>query len=408
MYFAVITATYLALRRDWRYLISWQYVAGATVFAALVAAWQIPFYLATDGASVRAIWSGLAGDRFHLSGVVSHAVTYPVETFVCLLPWSPILVALAKRETRMLLLPLPKSDSIQPVTSFLLTAILVSYPTVWFAAGARGRYFMPIYPLVAVLVGLVIECCSVAGCGTYPRRAWHQFLLLWGLSIGASALVIGGASLMRNDLAARFYQPRSYGLAYAMLAATAAYLLWNTYRRSHIVRPLCAIVSVALVAGIGATGLIINVNAACWIDPTDAVANLKHQLPPGTCLVSFSPIEHRFAYYYGDSITEIDWPQNVDQLPPGVDYFCFMRQPGDTAKARAAGRGRTWYKTPGTLPFDWQEIMSICVERQVYDDSPRTVVLGRVVRPLRATVSDVTVPQRTSRVGTADQAMQRK
>jgi hypothetical protein len=286
----------------------------------------------------------------------------------------------------------------------------VAYPTVWLAAGARGRYFMPLYPLIAVLIGLVVERCAFAAIGSYPRRAWHQFLLLWGTVIAASALAVGGASLVKNDLAGRFYQPHWFGIAYAVVAATAMYLLWNSYHRSYKSRAIIAVFAIATIAGIGATGILINVNIACWIDPSDAVANLKNDLPLGTRLVSFSPIEHRFAYYYHDPIAEIDWPLKVDDLPQDLEYFCFMRQPGDTAEARAAGRGRTWYKTPGTLPFAWQEITSICVERQVYDDSPRTVVLGRIVRPLQETSSDVTMPQSSaaSRVGTVHQLRSRK
>ena len=395
IYFVIITAAYLAMRRDWRYLISWQYAAGVAGFAAIVAAWQIPFYLATDWASVVATWSGLAADRFHLSGVLAHAVTYPLETFVCLLPWSPLLVALAKRETRLLL-----RDRL-PVTTFLTTAVLVAYPTVWLASGARGRYFMPLYPLVAVLIGLLIERCSLACIGSYPRRAWHQFLLLWGSFIGAGALLVGGSSLLKDDLAARFYQPRWFGFVYAMLAVAAMYSLWKAFRRSNKFRPLIAVAAIAAIAGIGAAGIMINVNVAVWIDPTAAVAELKDQLPPATNVVSFSPIEHRFAYYFGDAIAEVDWPLKADDLPPSVDYFCFMRQPGDTTAARAAGRGRTWYKTPGTLPFAWEEVSSLCVERQVYDESPRMVVVGRVVRPLQKIVSDVTVPQKANRMGTA-------
>ena len=93
-----------------------------------------------------------------------HIVTYPLETFACLLPWSPILVALVKRDTRELL-----ADE-WPVVSFLLIALAVAYPTVWIVAGAQARYFMPLYPLIAVLVGLLIERCSVAAMGRYPRR----------------------------------------------------------------------------------------------------------------------------------------------------------------------------------------------------------------------------------------------
>jgi hypothetical protein len=141
----------------------------------------------------------------------------------------------------------------------------------------------------------------------------------------------------------------------------------------------------------------VNVNRARWIDPADEIADLKKQLPPGTNLASFSPIEHRFAYYYGDPITELDWPLSEADIPQGLTYFCFMRTPKDTAQSRAAGRGRSWYKTPGTLPFEWEEIASVCVERQVYgEERPRKAVLGRVIRPLRPAISDVTVPQTRS------------
>jgi 4-amino-4-deoxy-L-arabinose transferase len=386
VYFVAITSVYLAVRRDWPYLFSWQFAVGLAVFVSILSAWQIRFYLATDWATVVATWSGLAGDRIRLSGMFDHAFMYPIETFACLLPWSPILFALVKCETRKLLV-----DQ-QAVITFLATALVVAYPTVWFAAGARGRYFMPLYPLVAVLVGLVVERCASAAIGSYPRRAWHQFLALWAGLIGATGLAIGGAGLFMSDLADRFYQPRPFAFMFAIFAAAAVALIWESYRRRGVLRPIIAAIAIAMIAGTGIAGVLINVNVARWIDPSDEIADLRSQLPPGTNLVSFSPIEHRFVYYYGDSITELDWPRSRADIPPGLTYFCFMRQPGDTAESRAAGRGRTWYTTPGTLPIEWEEIGSVCVERQVYiGEPPRTVVLGRVVRPLRAVASDVTV-----------------
>jgi 4-amino-4-deoxy-L-arabinose transferase-like glycosyltransferase len=406
VYFVAITSVYLAWRRDWRYLFSWQCAAGAAVFLFIIALWQIPFYTETNWSAVVATWSGLAADRIHLRGVLSHVFTYPVETFVCLLPWSPILVALAKRETRSLLLSFSAGDSMRTATVFLIVALLVAYPTVWLAAGARGRYFMPLYPLIAILVGLVIERCSLARTGTYPRRAWHQFLLLWGTFIGASGLLIGVTSLLSHRLSVRYYQPRSFGLAYAVLAAIAAYLIWSAYRRAGRFASLIAVAAIAAIAGVGAAGILMNVNVARWIDPTTAVAELKDELPLGTKLVSLSPIDHRFAYYYGDAIAELKWPRAIADLPNDVNYFCFMRQPGDTAEARKSGRGRTEYKTPGTVPFAWEEVTSICVERQVHDNKPQMVVLGRVVRPLRATISDVTKPE-NRKVGAAHQSMVR-
>jgi hypothetical protein len=58
-----------------------------------------------------------------------------------------------------------------------------------------------------------------------------------------------------------------------------------------------------------------------------------------------------------------------------------------------SGRGRSWSTSPGTLPFAWEEVASLYSEREISGDGPRSVVLGRIVRPLRAEVTDVTVPR---------------
>jgi 4-amino-4-deoxy-L-arabinose transferase-like glycosyltransferase len=356
IYFVAITSVYLAVRRDWRFLLNWQPFVGAILFAAIVAAWQIPFYYATDWPTVAATWAGLAADRVQLSGLVAHVVTYPLETFACLLPWSPLLVALLSRQTRELL------AAQKPLVTFLIVALVVAYPTVWIAAGARGRYFMPIYPLVAILLGLIIDHCSLAEPGCYPRRAWHQFLLL--------------------------------GFAFCELATVAAITLWRSHRIDTNFARMAAVTTIASFVGLAYVGLKISYDAARWNDPTQAVATLKSHIPPDETLVSLSPIEHRFAYYYNAPIAELPWPDDARDLPPDADFFCFMRTPGDTAARRTAGRGRTWTTTSGMLPFAWEEIASICVERRERDDNDRRVVLGRVVRPLQAVASDATVPQR--------------
>jgi len=385
VYFVAITGVYLAVRLDWQYMFRWQYAAGATVFAAIIAAWQIPFYLATDWQAVTATWSGLAADRIHLRGLVEHFFTYPAETFACLLPWSPLLVALAKRETRGLL------ADCRSVTTFLAVALLVAYPTVWMATGARGRYFMPLYPLVAVLIALVIERCSTARVGSYPRHAWHQFLLLCGTLIGVGGAVIGVSGLFAGEWSRPLHQPTWFCLVLAAMAATVVVVLWKSYRAPHQFVPMVAVLAVATFVGVAYTSAIINVNAARWNDPTRVVADLKEHLPHDTALVSLTPIEHRFAYYYREPIAELAWPNEPRDLPADVEYFCFMRNPGDTAESRTAGRGRTWTTTPGLLPFAWEEVATISVERSLRDT--RTVVLGRVVRPLRAEISDATRPQ---------------
>lgn len=389
IYFGAITTVYLILRRDWRFLFSWQAVVGAFVFVAIIAAWQVPFYRATDWSAVVATWAGLAGDRIKLSGLIEHAFSYPAQTFVCLLPWSPMLIALFRPGIRQLI-----SDK-RLIVEFLLTAIVVAYPTVWLAAGARGRYFMPLYPLVAVLIGLLIDRCSHDARNSTQYRGWSLFILAWAILIGAGSLAIGGG-VFSAGLAQRLFQPRWFCAAFAIVGASAAGVLWIAYRRPGVFGPRAVVLAIATTAAVGAGGLMLNVNAARWKNPTAIIADFKNELPEGASLVSLSPIDHRFAFYYGDPIEEIAWPRAVGDLPANVDYFCFMRNPGDTAQARRSGRGRSWQDTPGTLPFAWEEIDAICTDRQPDPKAPMIVVLGRVVRPLRAEVSDATIPHRAT------------
>jgi 4-amino-4-deoxy-L-arabinose transferase-like glycosyltransferase len=386
VYFVAITGAYLAVCRDWRYLVSWQYAAGGAVFVAIIAAWQIPFYWATDLHSVAATWAGLAADRVRLAGLVQHLAAYPLETFACLLPWSPILVALAKRETRQLL-----ADQ-RPLVLFLLVALAVAYPTVWIVAGAQARYFMPLYPLIAVLVGLVIDRCSVAVAGRYPRRAWHQFLLC----SSALVVVLSIVTLIPTKWALGSYQPLWFRLALVPMALAAVSTLWWCYRTSTPSTRLFAVTTIALVAGIAEGGALMNSHIARWNDPSAAVARVKSLIGSTTPLVSLTAIDHRFAYFYGDPIAELDWPREFGDVPPGVDYFCFMRNPGDTAERREAGRGRRWTKTPGTLPFAWEEVATLCVERRIRNQPQPVVVLGRVVKPRQAQITDATQPRPTA------------
>lgn len=411
-YFGAITATYLLLRRDWRYFLSWQAAVGGVVFLAIIAAWQIPFHRATDWQTVLNVWAGLAGDRIHLRGVVEHSISYPAETFACLLPWSPVLLALARRDVRTLLFPslppgesrgegaLASSDnsvvSLRSVTTFLITALLVAYPTVWLAAGARGRYFMPLYPLAAVLIGITIERCGTAPRGTVPRYAWHQFLVVSAIVIAGCGLVMASSLVLPSGIARIFNQPPAFAVAFALAAILAVVVLRSAWRYTAHTAPTSAVMAITAIVALGGTGIVINMHIADWNDPTDEIHALANHIPPGTRIVSLTAIDHRFAYFYPGDIDEVPWPTTVSELPAGVDYFCFMRHVTDTADARLAGRGRTSYTTPGTLPFAWKELAAICTDRQANTPTATSVVLGRVIRPLRAELSDATKPQSTT------------
>jgi hypothetical protein len=251
---------------------------------------------------------------------------------------------------------------------------------------------MPLYPVVAVLIALVIERCSVASPEKYPRRAWHQFLMLSTVLIGGVGLVIGIGGLTSAKLAEAIYQPRWFCLVVAVAVVGAVYMLHKCRRFPRRFVPTLAVLTIAAFVGAAYAGIAINVHAERWNDPTHAIAELKRRLPPNTTLVSLTPIEHRFAYYYEDSIPELGWPMRPHDLPEGVDYFCFMRNPKDKPHKRFASRGRGQEKSSGMLPFAWEEITALNIERSKTKKG-MTVVLGRIIRPIRAELSDATKPQ---------------
>ncbi len=192
VYFVAVTGAFLVWRRQSRWLLAWQHALGVAIFAGLIAAWQVPFWLATDGKTVVDVWSGLARDRFSFGGLFKHLVSYPLETFGCLLPWSALLVALADPRFRRTL------GAYRELLTFLLTALVVTYPTVWLSAGARGRYYMPLYPCFALLVGMVIERCTAADAAAPMRRGWQWYLGVIGsvaAAIGVAVAVAAGIEL---------------------------------------------------------------------------------------------------------------------------------------------------------------------------------------------------------------------
>jgi len=295
---------------------------------------------------------------------------------------------LVHRQTRTAL------SHLAPVVMFLIVAIAVTYPTVWFAVGARGRYFMPLYPCISALTALVIDACVNSKEGTWPRRNWRTFVGGIGIVAGIVGVAFAAMSGLPFSWAEDLDQPRWFAAAFALLSFIVSWCCWCSFKSQVPRWHWAAIAAIGIWFGVVNAGVIINHDLPRWNDPTEVVVQLKSLVPESETLVSLGPIEHRFAYYYQAPIRQVDWPTAEKPLPDDADYFVFMRHPGDTAKQKVAGRGRTWYVTPGTVPFAWEELAEIDCNRRHSKDNEITIVLGRVKRPIQPTVSDVTVPQR--------------
>jgi hypothetical protein len=239
-------------------------------------------------------------------------ITYPFETFACLLPWSPLLVVFGKRSFRESL------GHARPLVAFVLVAIALTYPTVLFATYARGRYYMPLYPCLAALIGIVIDRCAAATPNSSSRRDWTRFLYIVGAGSALAGVAAAVWTVQPLEKLAPF-RPTPFIAAVLALsgAVTCGVLMWNA-RQADSSRSQWGLLSFCAFIGLFYTGVVLNATRAAWNDPAPLVAAARTALPANTPLVSFGPLDHRFCYFYYDPITELKWPQTLEDVPASL------------------------------------------------------------------------------------------
>jgi len=374
VYFFATVGVFLLLRRDWRSLFAWQPLSGIAVFVGVVGAWQIPYYLATDWDSVRLIWTDLVGRRLSFSGLLAHMGSYPLETLACLLPWSPLLLQFVYPSFR---------ESIGRARShliFLVTAVLVTYPSVWLAAGAVTRYYMPMYPCIALLLGLTIQRSAESAPGSGARVGWNLYLAGSAVAVGLGGVFVVVVSVVRFEALAHVAQSLPFATLFALASAiTVAIVLW-ALAAENARRAPAAVVALAGVVGLAYTGVVVNCQVARRNNPAPMIAELKEDLPNPDELVSFGRVRHLFRYHYRLPIRALDLPETADQMPTGIECFCIdtvleAERPG------LAGAGHSHYRAEcPDLPFAWKVVAVVPCGRRRTDIIQDGVLVGRIVK----------------------------
>ncbi|HEX3997914.1 MAG TPA: glycosyltransferase family 39 protein [Pirellulales bacterium] len=366
VYFAAPVGLFLASRRDWRTLLGRWHLAGLALFIAMVGLWQVPFLAHMGWPAAKTMWLGDVAMRFadtRWQTIALHLLEYPLEIAVCTLPWSPLLLAYLPKQSRRSLAATPH---VRSHIAFLSIAIGLAFATCWVVPGAKGRYFMPLYPCIALLVGLAVEQIAQPAAAPWQRRGWKWFLL------GKAALAFGAAvAVVAIQFIGQFrqlglLQPNWFVAVYATGTLIVGTLLILTCRSIRASRIRVAILSVTAFIGISYVGVILNVTAATAEDPTPDVAQLKRKLPTGARLVSFGLVETLFTFLYRQPIEEHPWPKSASELGPACDYFCF-----------------TWDRPlPPSLPFGWQIEGVIPCDRVRHDPPLKKVIVGRRIHSL--------------------------
>jgi 4-amino-4-deoxy-L-arabinose transferase-like glycosyltransferase len=375
VYFAGTVGVYLLVTRRWRDAVSWGHLVGIGVFLLLWGVWQVPYYMAPgvglDG-TLR-IYGRNVAVRFNETtwvDYVNHALTYPLEIlFACLLPWSAMLVVYANRDFRR------RIGDARDYVVFLLVALAVTFPTVWFVPTARSRYFMPMYPCFALLIGLAIERCWQAEPAAPWRRMWAWFL--GGMAVvmfGAGAGILGLSVLTMErspyaqpmllaigNAVAPYAEPLGLAIAYAVVAwLLTAVTVWAARGVSRL-RRVIAVLAVAAFMGVVLVGVFGDSLARRSVDHAGQIAALRQKLPNNTRLFSLGPVYHLFAYHYGEPIEPLPVPKPGDFLPPECEYFCFHSS----------------ILKPEDVPFPFETVATISCDRFKKPTASDYVVVGR-------------------------------
>jgi 4-amino-4-deoxy-L-arabinose transferase-like glycosyltransferase len=365
VFFAGPVGLYLIATRRWRELFTWSHAAGLALFAGVWLAWQVPYFLSAGAAASWQIHTGDVAMRFEdsrFTTLLAHLVSYPLEIFACTLPWSPLLFACCRGGFWNWL------GKNRDSAVFLLCCLVATFPICWFVPGARGRYYMPLFPCLAVLIGLAAEYSWLAA----PRLAWGSDWrrLLAGLASVMAAAAVGVPLLGLIPATESYAQPWPMALGFAAGSLILAGIAFWSSAATTSAQKLSAPIAVAAFAALAYVGLTINVRDRLSNDTQQQVAAIKQRLPAGTRLVSLGLVYHNFTYYFEQPIEPLESLPPDHPWPGNTDYFCFKPLPGEAQK----------------LNFAWEPVGTVTCDRNRGGSPQRVVVVARRLATKPATV----------------------
>lgn len=355
VYFVATVSIYLGSRRDWRRLFSLAHLYGLGVFVAIISAWQIPFLQRAGWEATIKIWTGDSAARFTNIGwrdVAAHLLTYPMEVIGCTAPWSLVAAAFLSRRFR---------DAVRdrsPQVRFLCIYMVVGFIPCWMSPGGMTRYCLPLYPALALLIGLVVERVPDLELSSRLAFAWNCGWKLFAASFVLLALAVVFVSMTHVPQIARpWAQFKLVVLAFGAIALLGGRLLAAVTAVSGRKQVRHGVVALAMLMAVTYAGVIVNALSARSNDPRPEIAHLKQSLPADQKLVSLNGVHHLFAYLYARPIE----PRQIGDGGADFEWFCF-NSVGD-------------YRPP--LPFAWREVAVIAVDRNRHPTPENIVVIGR-------------------------------
>ncbi len=371
VYFFGATFFYLCwTRRLWAFFDK-RHGLGLCVYALIVGAWLVPYYLMTGKAGVIHVFTGDVGvDQTETAArIATHLVSFPFILFGCLLPWSALLILYFRGSIR------GNCGRLSQPLAFAAIAFCVAFPTVWLVPGSKTRFLLSLFPCAAICVGIALECafavieqereCENKSGQNAVRRDLLRFANIIGwLAILAALLILGislYATLMKAELRLTTTLPRAIAFGIVSIALGCAIL-----RNRHTVsREACGTSFFCVAAFFGvfySFPIVDDMNR--WSERTDIAIHELYQkqlIPNQRALVSLEECPHLINYLH---FLEL----HVTIPKVTLAEIQEMRKTNDVY----------FVSTSGDFPLPYTLITRLPMRRYRYNNGDKMAILGKI------------------------------
>lgn len=341
VYFMAPVLVYLVASREWRYALRPAHLIGIFTFLCLWGPWQIAFFLSEGLDGVRHIYFGDVAMYGKEGSLIRHMIEYPLHLVISFFPWSLFLLPLFRREFRENL------GTTRTQILFLVCCLAITFPTVWLVKGARTRFFMPLFPCVAILAGIVIQRCYEASKTSPLKKDWRRSHLLFAIAMPLVGLmtVVLAVSGIDWPLA---QQPMGFAVGFLVMTLIGSLILWRARFDERPQLQQAAVFSIALFFGLIVNGVRMNALISTDVPRKEQVAAIEAIVPKNETIYTLGgDVVHPFSFLFHGEMQRLSYEQLSD-LPDEVSYFCFWSNDDELAS---------------TLPIRWKPIGVVTCDR---------------------------------------------
>ncbi|MGQ9504608.1 MAG: ArnT family glycosyltransferase [Thermogutta sp.] len=384
VFYLACTLAFLAILRQWHVIFSWEYFGSIAFLCIPVMLWSVPYYLVSGWQHTREIWFGQVEERLVTDGLFKHLLSYPLATFVAMLPWSLSFFSYRK-------LSLQGQPEIRQLVVYLVVCLVVTFISLWVVPDAKPRYFLPLYPLAAILsaipFGIPAETKSPACPPVWLGSIRMFFILTVGISLVLLVSLPLGWFVPASSIVSQVIPSPWASVTVLLISVGAAAVLRSACYKPDPLRLVAAVICFGLVLGLGHRLILLRIQEKRSFSPEAAINSVAATLPKPEQLISLDEIPARFRYFYPHFIPVVPQEKADQVLCSERSDFCihgeWFRKQTDEFKRREVSPDfeklsfRDGVVFCAKLGFEWQTIAIVPLGRTLSRDPQPVVIVGR-------------------------------